>query len=237
MPLYGFDTALAFSHNVNMIILVIGATGKIGRLLVPKLIADGHAVRALVRSEARGRALAEAGAGLIVEDLEGSFGHAFDGIDAVVFTAGSGGSTGKDKTLTIDLWGAIKCIRLAEAKGADSFIMVSALKACDPDKGSEAIKPYLAAKHAADEILKSTSLNYTILRPGRLTDEPESGRIRAAGRLDDYDGSISRANVAECIRIALGHPGAEHKTIDLLDGEETIDDAFDRLESQSPDQP
>lgn len=212
-----------------MNILVIGATGQIGRLLVPKLIEDGHMVRAMVRSEERGRPLAEQGAELVVEDLEGSFDHAFDGIDAVVFTAGSGGSTGKDKTLTIDLWSAIKCIRLAEAKGVGRFIMVSALKAGDPDKGNDAIKPYLAAKHAADEILKTTSLNYTILRPGRLTNEPETARIRAAPQLEDYEGSISRANVAECIRISLKHPGTERKAIDLLDGAHSIQLAFDCL--------
>lgn len=212
-----------------MNILVIGATGQIGRLLVPKLIEDGHAVRALVRSEERGRALGELGAQLVIEDLEGSFEHAFDGVEAVVFTAGSGASTGKDKTLTIDLWAAIKCIRLAEAKGVRRFIMVSALKAGDPDKGNDAIKPYLAAKHAADEILKSTSLNYTILRPGRLTDEAETARIEAARRLGDYEGCISRANVAQCIRTCLRHSGTEHQVIDLLDGGHDITHAFDQL--------
>lgn len=215
-----------------MKILVIGATGQIGRLLVPKLIADGHTVRALVRSEERGRELSqygEQGLELIIEDLEGSFGHAFDGVDAVVFTAGSGGSTGKDKTLTIDLWSAIKCIRLTESSGAKRFIMVSALKAGDPDQGSDAIKPYLAAKHAADEILKSTPLNYTILRPGRLTNEAETARIQASHQLEDYDGSISRANVAQCIRICLQHPSTERQVIDMLDGGQAIEDAFNQL--------
>lgn len=212
-----------------MKVLVIGATGQIGRLLVPKLIADGHSVRALVRSETRGQTLAEHGAELIVEDLEGSFGHAFEAVDVVVFTAGSGGSTGKDKTLTIDLWAAIKTIRLAEANGAQRFIMVSALKASDPDQGSDAIKPYLAAKHAADEILRTTSLNYTILRPGRLTNEDETGKIQAAHALDDYHGAISRANVAECIRVSLSHVNAERQIIDLLDGEQSVREAFDSL--------
>lgn len=212
-----------------MKILVIGATGQIGRLLVPKLIKDDHTVRALVRNEERGRGLAEAGAELIIEDLEGNFGHAFDGMDAVVFTAGSGGSTGKDKTLIVDLWSSIKCMRLAEAKGANRFIMISALKASNPDKGNDAIKPYLAAKHAADEILKSTSLNYTIFRPGRLTNHPENARIHAARQLEHYEGTISRGNVAECIRIGLRHPGTTQQTIDLLDGEQAITDAFNSL--------
>ena len=212
-----------------MNILVIGATGQIGRLLVPKLIADDHSVTALVRDAARGQALAEQGAKLIVADLEDDFSHAFKGIDAVIYTAGSGASTGKDKTLTIDLWSAIKSVRYAETLKTRRFLMVSALKAGNPDLGNEAIKPYLAAKHAADEILKSSQLDYTILRPGRLTDEPETGQIQVAYELEDYHGSISRANVAECLRVSLGHVKASQQVIDLLDGEHCVHDALDQL--------
>ncbi len=210
-----------------MRILLFGATGQIGRLLVPKLLEDGHHLTTLVRDAAAVPELAAAGAHVVEGDLERAFDATVGrGFDAVIFTAGSGASTGKDKTLTVDLWGAIQAIRFCEQHQTPRFIMVSALKAEDPNQGKEAIKPYLVAKHAADEILKTTQLAYTILRPGRLTNEAESGTIRAAARLDDYHGVISRANVAECIRQCLNDQSTERKTIDLLDGETPVPEAL-----------
>lgn len=209
-----------------MRILVIGASGQVGRLLIPKLVADGHQIEAMVRDAKRGHELEHMGALITIADLEENIEPAFEGMEAVVFTAGSGSQTGSDKTLTVDLWSAIKCIRICEAKGIQRFIMVSALKARDPDLGSDALKPYLAAKHAADEILKSTGLDFTILRPGRLTSEPGSGTITAGETLEDFSGHISRANVAECIRACIRNSDTSRKCIELLDGDEPITQAL-----------
>lgn len=206
-----------------MRILLFGATGQIGRLLVPKLLEDGHQLTALVRDAGAVPDLPAAGVQVVEGDLE----RAFDAtvgrdFDAVVFTAGSGASTGKDKTLTVDLWGAIQAVRYCEQHRTRRFIMISALKAQDPNQGKEAIKPYLVAKHAADEILKASELAYTILRPGRLSDEDGTGKIRAASRLEEFNGEISRANVAESIRQCLKDESTERKTIDLLDGDTPV---------------
>ena len=210
-----------------MRILLFGATGQIGRLLVPKLLEDAHQLTALVRDAAAATKLAAQGVQLAEGNLEGAFDAAVDrGFDTVIFTAGSGASTGKDKTLTVDLWGAIQAVRYCEQHHTPRFIMISALKAEDPNQGSEAIKPYLVAKHAADEILQASRLDYTILRPGRLTDEAETGKIRAAARLDDFQGEISRANVAECIRQCLSISATKRKTIDLLDGDTLVAEAL-----------
>ncbi|PXA03194.1 hypothetical protein DDZ13_13295 [Coraliomargarita sinensis] len=210
--------------------LLLGATGQIGRLLVPKLLQDGHELTALVRDASAASDLAEIGVQLAEGDLENTFDEAVaKGYDAVIFTAGSGASTGKDKTLTVDLWGAVQAVRYCERHSTPRFVMISALKAQDPNQGKEAIKPYLVAKHAADEILKASKLDYTILRPGRLSDEPETGTIRAASRLDDFNGVISRANVAESIRQCLNHESTIGKTIDLLDGDTPIPQALSRV--------
>ncbi|HKK18898.1 MAG TPA: SDR family oxidoreductase [Opitutales bacterium] len=214
-----------------MRILIFGATGQIGRLLLPKLLEDGHQLTALVRNAGAAEDLATQGVHLAAGDLEQSFDDIVGkGFDAAIFTAGSGASTGKDKTLTVDLWGAVQAVRYCERHGTARFIMISALKAQDPNQGKDAIKPYLAAKHAADEILKASDLAYTILRPGRLSDEAGSGEIRAAARLDDFDGEISRANVAECIRQCLTESSTERQTIDLLDGETPVAEALRRAE-------
>ncbi|MGB0412808.1 MAG: SDR family oxidoreductase [Coraliomargarita sp.] len=186
--------------NTSTTILVLGASGQIGRLLIPKLIADGYSVVAGIRDNAKAAELERAGAEIRIADLEGELGALFEGIDIVIFTAGSGSSTGKDKTLTVDLWGAVQAIRASENSQVQRFIMVSALKAEDPNRGSEALKPYLVAKHAADEILKQSSLAYSILRPGRLTDGEERNDVLAASEGPDYSGTISRASVAEFIR-------------------------------------
>ncbi|HBM85488.1 MAG TPA: hypothetical protein DD423_01625, partial [Opitutae bacterium] len=76
------------------------------------------------------------------------------GIDIVIFTAGSGSKTGKDQTLTVDLWGAIQCIRASEDSELQHFVILSALKATNPNRANDALKPDLIAKHAADKTLK-----------------------------------------------------------------------------------
>jgi uncharacterized protein YbjT (DUF2867 family) len=210
-----------------MRILIFGATGQIGRRLAPKLLEDGHEVTALVRDAAAAADQLPEAIRLFEGNLERAFEATLaDGYDAAIFTAGSGAATGKDKTLTVDLWGAIQAIRYCEQHGVSRFIMISALKAESPNLGNEALKPYLVAKHAADEILKASQLDYTILRPGKLTDEAESGRVRAEAQIADFVGEISRANVAECIRQSLLLPMAARQVIDLLDGETPIKDAL-----------
>jgi uncharacterized protein YbjT (DUF2867 family) len=119
-----------------MKIVVFGATGKIGSLLVPLLLKAGHAVVAYARSAEKAAPLKELGAIIELADLEAPIQHeALSEADACVFTAGSGASTGKDKTLTIDLWGAIKTIRACEQMGVRRYLMVSALKARDIKRG------------------------------------------------------------------------------------------------------
>jgi uncharacterized protein YbjT (DUF2867 family) len=194
-------TASSAVHSaIHTKILVIGASGKIGRLLVPKLIADGHSVIAGIRDQTKAAELQQAGAEVRLVDLESDLGRLCQGIDIVIFTAGSGSKTGKDKTLTVDLWGAIQCVRASEDSGVQRFIMLSALKAANPNRSSDALKPYLAAKHAADEILKQSRLTYSILRPGRLTDGPLCRTLLTASEGLEYTGTISRASVAEFIR-------------------------------------
>jgi len=197
-----------------MKILVIGASGQIGRLLVAKLIEAGHSVRAMVRTASKGRALEAAGAALCIADLEGEIEHAFTDIDIVVFTAGSGGNTGKDKTLMVDLWGAVKSIQAAKRHGISHYIMVSALKAKAPEAAAEALRPYLVAKASADQILTDSGLSYTILRPGRLHDEATKGYETAAD-LADFNGSTSRADVADCI-CELIATGDQPEVLDIL---------------------
>jgi uncharacterized protein YbjT (DUF2867 family) len=210
-----------------MHIAVVGAHGKIGKKLVPILSQRGDRVRAIIRDASQADALRALGGEPLVVDLEGDVQGSLDGCDAVVFTAGSGGHTGADKTLLVDLWGAIKMIRAAEASGVGQFVMVSAIGAGDPDAGRDSIRHYLVAKRLADDELERSPLVHTIVRPGRLTDEPGQGRIRAGA--DIGYGSISRQDVAHALAGCLGNPHTYRKTFCILEGDEAIPDALSSL--------
>ncbi|ACY18575.1 histidine triad (HIT) protein [Haliangium ochraceum DSM 14365] len=211
-------------YNPAMSIVVIGANGQIGAQLCELAAAAGHAPRAVVRREQQAQAFRARGIEAVVADLEGpeaALAAALAGATQVVFSAGSGASTGKDKTLLVDLHGAVRCIDLAVAARVRHFVMISAYRVVDPLAGPEPLRPYLAAKLAADRVLAGSGLHYTILRPGRLTDEPGTGRVRSS--LAGGEGiTIPRADVAAAALAALGDPVAADRAIDLLSGDTPI---------------
>lgn len=205
-----------------MKVLVIGANGQVGRKVVKELADSSHEAIAMVRKEEQVETLKEMGAAKVVlGDLEGDFSDAFDGVDAVIFAAGSGPSTGPDKTLTIDLWGSAKAAKFAEEKGVKRFVQLSSMGSGDPDAGGEEMKPYLVAKRSADEILKATNLDYTIVRPGALSDEDKSGKLEVskAGFTSMEGRSIPRADVANILVSVLDLPNTYNKTFEVLQGE------------------
>lgn len=205
-------------------ILVIGASGKIGRILVSKLSDLSHPTRAMVRD--RHKCTFPESVEVVEADLEGDIASAMSGCGTVVFTAGSGAGTGLDKTLLVDLWGARKAIESAKASGVEHFIMVSSRGADNPDFGPVAIKPYLVAKHFADEYLINSGLNYTVLRPGRLTDDAGSGLIKTRRPKDPDEQFISREDTARAIIHSLNNKSTVGKVYELYEGQERIEDAI-----------
>jgi uncharacterized protein YbjT (DUF2867 family) len=206
-------------------ILTIGANGQIGRLFCQKARDAGLPVRAMVRTDEQRARFEDQAIEAVVGDLEGKFFHAFDDCNRVVFAAGSGGSTGGDKTLLVDLYGAIRSIDESEERGLDHFVMVSAMRVEQPLAAPPAMRHYMVAKLLADQRLVESSVPATILRPGRLTDAAGSGLVRT--RAADGEGfDISRENVADCILEALRQPPLVNRVVDLLDGETPIADIF-----------
>ncbi|RME68013.1 MAG: SDR family oxidoreductase [Verrucomicrobia bacterium] len=210
-----------------MKVAIIGANGKVGRRIVERMrqAADFDPI-ALVRSADQCEAFARDGIEARLIDLEGGFAAGLVGADAVVFTAGSGAHTGKDKTLLVDLWGAARVIRHCREHGPRRFIMISAIRAGDPDEAEGGIKPYLVAKWAADEYLQHSGLEWTILRPGRLLDTPGTGRVAAATRLSRRHGEIPRDDVAAAVLAALRQPSTRGRIFELLSGEEPVETAL-----------
>lgn len=207
-------------------LLVIGANGKVGRRVCRMAAERKLLVRPMIRSADQAGFFRELGWDSVVFDLEGDFEAAFEDCDRVVFTAGSGGHTGGDKTLLVDLYAAIRAIDMAVRAGIEHFVMVSSLSAGNPLQGPERIRHYLVAKMVADEHLGRSGLTYTVLRPGGLTEDPGSGRIRIARNGESSPRQISRDNVAACVLASLESEWAINRTVDLLDGEVPIEEVF-----------
>ena len=215
-----------------MKVLVAGAHGKTARRLVRMLVEDGHAVRGLVRKEEQMPDVEADDAEPVLVDLEeaevGSVGRAVDGCDAVIFAAGAGPGSGAARKETMDYGGAVKLVEAAKQHNVRRYLMLSSMGAGDPESGSEAMRPYLRAKARADERLQESGLDYTIVRPGSLTDEEGAGRIEAEESLSRR-GEISRADVARTLAEALEAENTYRKTFEILAGETPIREALEKI--------
>lgn len=204
-----------------MTTLVIGANGQIGKQFCELAQQAGTPIKAMVRSEEQASWFNVHGIDTVVADLEGEFEHAFEGCDQVVFTAGSGPHTGPDKTLMVDLFGAIRTADIAKQKGLSRYIMISAMRAEQPLEAPEKMRPYMAAKFAADAHLRNSGVPYVILKPGRLTDEAASQQF--ASSIDEAgDNQISRANVAHALFHTVQTSSLANQEYLLLDGTRSI---------------
>jgi uncharacterized protein YbjT (DUF2867 family) len=206
--------------------LIIGASGQIGKMTTQKLLDNGETVVGLVRDKTKLSDINNDNLEVVEGDLEQGFSHAFKGCDKVIFAAGSGGSTGADKTMLIDLWAACKAVDYAKAANVSQFVMVSSIGADDPSQGSNKMKPYLVAKHKADEHLMNSGLNYTVIRPGSLKDEDAKGGFQTA-KPDSKDKMvITREDVADALVFTVGNAKLTNKVFELFNGEQSLEQAF-----------
>jgi uncharacterized protein YbjT (DUF2867 family) len=211
-------------------VLIAGAHGKTARRLTRMLVEESHEVRGLVRKREQTDDVEADGAEPVLVDLEaeeaeGRVGDAVEGCDAVVFAAGAGPGSGDARKGTMDYGGAAKLVDAAEKHGARRYLMLSAMGAADPEAGSEAMRPYLRAKARADEHLQGSTLDYTIIRPGGLTEEEGTGAIEAAEKLGRR-GEIPREDVARTFAAALENENTHHKTFEILSGDTPIQEAL-----------
>lgn len=173
-------------------------------------------------------------------DLEKDMKHLEEvmvGIDAVIFAAGSGGSTGADKTMMVDLDGAVKAIEAARRKDVDRFLMISAMNSNRREawsyglEGSGTAGYYHAAKYYADRWLIDSGLDYTIIRPSGLLNESGTGKVEASEHIetDGKDMTIPREDVASVVLESLRSDHTRNKAFDLNSGEQQIADAISKL--------
>lgn len=210
-----------------MKVLVAGAHGAVGEHLVRALTARGHAVTAGVRDTDHFAEMTALGAEPVMLDLTTpeQFDAALSGADAVVFAAGSGGNDLE----RVDRDGAIHLADHARDTGTQRFVMLSSIYVDRPDEGPEKLQPYLRAKKAADEHLQRSSLDWTIVRPGALTDDGATGHIRTGVHFEGEKAQISRADVAETLAEVIDHPDTVGETFEIIKGDTPIKEAVEAL--------
>jgi len=194
-----------------------------------RLAERGDRARGLIRDPGHAADLERAGVQPVLADLKHEdITEAVAGADAVVFAAGAGPGSGPERKRTVDLGGALKLIEAARANGIRRYLMVSSMGADDPAAASEQMRPYLEAKAEADDALQASGLDYTIVRPGRLTDEEGTGLVEVAPSLGRR-GAIPRDDVAATLLACLDIETTVGKTFELLAGETPIEDALSCL--------
>ncbi|AYM01992.1 SDR family oxidoreductase [Levilactobacillus yiduensis] len=213
-----------------MRVMIVGANGEVGRLLVPKLLANGDEPIAGLRAGEDGEDWEDQGIAVRRVDLLAKperIASTLMDADAVIFAAGSGGRTKDDMTLLIDLDGAIKTMQAAEIAGVKRFMMISMLFAEDRNRWADPLKPLYVAKFYADNwLVHQTHLDYTIVQPGALSFHAGTGKVKSEPLAV---GSISRADLAAFMVAALHAPQTIGKTIPLLSGDQPIQTVIDQL--------
>ena len=215
-----------------MKVVVAGANGLTGRIVLRMLAEAGHEPVAMIRDFAQRDELEPLGAECRIGDLEKPVGYAVRGCRGAIFAAGSGSKTGPEKTIDVDQNGAMAFIDTCARMNALRFVMLSSIAVDEPERGPESLHHYFRAKAIADKHLQASGLNYTIVRPGFLTNEPGSGAIATGddlGPIAKETHSVSRENVARVLVDCLALDNTIAKTFEMIDGETPIADALKAL--------
>jgi len=210
-----------------MRVVIAGGHGKIALLLERLLAECGDQAVGLVRNPAHVADVQKAGAEAVICDLEAASADdvavLLAGADAVVFAAGAGPGSGAPRKDSVDRAASVLMADAAERAGVRRFVQISSMGAGRPPQpGSDEIwAAYITAKTAAEADLRARDLDWTILRPGGLTDAPPTGRIRLA--LPPVPrGTVSRADVAAAIAALLDNPRTRHQTLELVGGDTPV---------------
>lgn len=210
-----------------MNILVMGASGRVGRKVVDLLVAAGHTVFAGTHKEHTDLAVPTLAVSLTDDLASMQAALAGHDLDAIFQVAGSRGQN----LLQVDAYGAVKLAQAAEALGINRFIMLSGFNVTKPNLWPDALRDFYIAKFFADEwLINQTKLNYTIIQPGYLTEEEGTGKVALnpdGAAADTAKNSID--NVAAVLAATLNEPKTYHQVITMTDGEQSIQQALQSL--------
>ena len=215
-----------------MDVVVAGGHGKVALHALRLLAERGDRARGLIRNPDHAGDVESVGAEAVLCDLEeieaAEIPPLIEGADAVVFSAGAGPGSGPGRKRTVDYGGAVKLIEAAQFSRVRRYLIVSAMGVNHPDRWSEQMRPYYQAKAEADAQVEASGLDYTIVRPGGLTDDAGTGRIQAAPMLE-RGGQIPREDVAATLVACLDEPATIGKAFDVVAGEAPIAEALRSL--------
>jgi uncharacterized protein YbjT (DUF2867 family) len=206
-------------------ILVVGANGTTGKKIVAILNESNnfHPI-AMVRKEEQQAYFKAQSIETVLGDLEGDLSSVFNRpIDKVVFAAGSAGKN----VLGVDQEGAKKLIDASKKANIKKFVMLSSMGADKPEEATQ-LQEYLKAKHNADEYLKTSGLDFSIVRPGSLNNEAALNTIELEGKLNKR-GEISREDVAQTLVQTLDDTVASNATFEIIKGETLIGKALEKV--------
>jgi uncharacterized protein YbjT (DUF2867 family) len=217
-----------------MEIVIAGAHGQIARRLTRQLVARGDVVRGLIRNPGHAADVEEDGATPVVHDLEAAsaadIAPALEGADAVVFAAGAGPGSGAERKATMDRDGAIKLLEAAQQAGVERYVIVSSVGAENPPDGDEVFAVYLRAKADADKAVMASDRAWTVVRPGRLTDDPGAGTVRLD--TEPFRNEVSRDDVAAVLAAVLHDPATAGLVFYAGSGEDRVEPAVSALRSR-----
>jgi uncharacterized protein YbjT (DUF2867 family) len=210
-----------------MHVVIAGGHGKIALILARLLSTSAPGVTSLIRNPDHADEVRAEGAEPVVLDLETAqvpeIADVLRGADAAVFAAGAGPNSGPERKWTVDRDAAVKLADAAVAAGVRRFIVVSAMGADDFDAASDDVfQIYLRAKSEADAHVRGTDLDWTIIRPGGLTDGPSTDHVTIGERVER--GTIPRADVAELIVLLLRGGRGSRRQFEVISGPTAFDD-------------
>ncbi|MGW7573563.1 NAD(P)H-binding protein [Streptomyces sp. NPDC054765] len=213
-----------------MRIVIAGGHGQIALRLERLLAGRGDEVAGIIRRPEQAGDVLAAGAEPVVCDLESAsvedVARHMEGADAAVFAAGAGPGSGVERKESVDRGATVLFADAAEAAGVRRFLVISSMGADrEPPEGTDPVfAAYLRAKAAADTDIRSRAgLDWTILRPGRLTDDPGTGRVKPAEKTGR--GAVPRDDVAATLMALLDEPGTIGRTLELISGEVPVAEA------------
>ena len=214
-----------------MLVAIAGGHGQIA-LRLARILADrGDAARSLIRNPDHADDIRAAGGEPVVCDLEhaaeGEVAEAISGADAVVFAAGAGPGSGSERKMTMDYGGAAKLIAAAKQAGISRYVIVSSMGADPNAPGDDTFSIYLQAKGKADEDLRASGLDYTVVKPGALTNDPGTGRVTFAETVER--GEVTRDDVAAVVAAVLAAPNTTGKSAELVSGDVPVEEAVKAL--------
>ncbi|MEV5571157.1 SDR family oxidoreductase [Spirillospora sp. NPDC052269] len=217
-----------------MNIVIAGGHGQIALRLARLLSARGDAVLSLIRNPEQVGDVRDTGAGPVIADLEqlepDDLVDQLTGANAVVFAAGAGPNSGAARKDTVDRGGSVLLAEASERAGVRHFVQISTMGAGRPPApgGDDVWAAYINAKNAAEDDLRRRDLDWVILRPGGLTDDPGTGRVTLA-EPEVGHGTVTRDDVATVIAALLAEPKVVRTTLELVNGDVPIADAVAKL--------